>query len=245
MNREKLALEVLDAGYDDGSTSAMYAAIGRARVILRSAALTDEQPQKVEEPTAQTLAEAPNNSIAPLSRLEMAATRISIAIRNARKPVFLNDRPGWYEVCDLIEYLEKLRTESRLAEQTPELNRAVVNRDTHGRIVEGLGNGSELNEQLSNKVRVEYVLDPLSALNFALARLRGLDDHVGVAKVKELIAAAPQPTAETCTWAEDEDGHWDTSCGDRYTFIDGGPTDNGLQFCGYCGKSLKEAKHGQ
>ena len=42
-----------------------------------------------------------------------------------------------------------------------------------------------------------------------------------------------------CKWMEDEDGNWFTDCGEGFTFIDGGPTENNMGYCCYCGKTLK------
>lgn len=42
----------------------------------------------------------------------------------------------------------------------------------------------------------------------------------------------------TCRWTEDDDGNWETECGNLYTFIDGGPGENGQKYCGYCGNKL-------
>lgn len=42
-----------------------------------------------------------------------------------------------------------------------------------------------------------------------------------------------------CTWTEDEDGNYNTTCGHTWTFFDGSPSDNGLVFCPFCGKSLQ------
>lgn len=44
---------------------------------------------------------------------------------------------------------------------------------------------------------------------------------------------------ETCTWTEDEDGVWDTACGNRFEIMNGTPTENELAFCPYCGKGLE------
>ena len=46
-----------------------------------------------------------------------------------------------------------------------------------------------------------------------------------------------------CVWTEDEDGNYETDCGQMFCFIEGGPTDNGMKFCCYCGKPLKEVNH--
>jgi rRNA maturation endonuclease Nob1 len=42
-----------------------------------------------------------------------------------------------------------------------------------------------------------------------------------------------------CEWREDEDGIWDTGCGNRFEFNHGGPPENSFEFCPYCGKKLK------
>jgi hypothetical protein len=44
-----------------------------------------------------------------------------------------------------------------------------------------------------------------------------------------------------CLWSEDFDGNWWTACEEGFVFTDGGPTEHGMKFCCYCGKSL-EAK---
>lgn len=45
-----------------------------------------------------------------------------------------------------------------------------------------------------------------------------------------------------CIWAQDGVGedHWDTSCHNRFTIMDGGPEENRMTFCCYCGKQLIE-----
>ncbi len=43
-----------------------------------------------------------------------------------------------------------------------------------------------------------------------------------------------------CTWKlDDEDnGIWESSCGEAWSFVDGGPKENGVRFCQGCGKSV-------
>ena len=48
---------------------------------------------------------------------------------------------------------------------------------------------------------------------------------------------------ETCTWAEDWEGNWETSCGEAFIFYDGAPSENGMKFCCYCGKELAEVRY--
>lgn len=64
--------------------------------------------------------------------------------------------------------------------------------------------------------------------------------------LSELLAAAPQPPGEavSCEWTSSDDpdmGWWETSCGEAWTFIDGGPAENKMKFCPYCGKPLLPA----
>ena len=42
----------------------------------------------------------------------------------------------------------------------------------------------------------------------------------------------------TCTWTEDEDGAFETGCGDMFDFTNDGPSENGFKFCPYCGGEL-------
>lgn len=58
--------------------------------------------------------------------------------------------------------------------------------------------------------------------------------HVKAAK-EHPEQPAPVPT---CEWHEDEDGVWETSCGQSWVFAEGGPEDNGMKFCHQCGKHL-------
>ena len=45
---------------------------------------------------------------------------------------------------------------------------------------------------------------------------------------------------DKCCWSEDEDGNWDTDCGEKHILIDGGPRENYMRFCCYCGSPLKQ-----
>ncbi len=50
--------------------------------------------------------------------------------------------------------------------------------------------------------------------------------------------AASKPNHPTCAWADDADGNWDTACENKFCFIEGGPTENQMRFCCYCGGRL-------
>ena len=48
--------------------------------------------------------------------------------------------------------------------------------------------------------------------------------------------------SETCTWflEDSDDDHWVTECHNDFILLEGTPEDNGLKFCCYCGKQLKQ-----
>ena len=51
----------------------------------------------------------------------------------------------------------------------------------------------------------------------------------------------------TCDWTHNEDdGFWETACGEAWRFDDGGPGENNMHFCHSCGNSLriKGGQHG-
>ena len=43
-----------------------------------------------------------------------------------------------------------------------------------------------------------------------------------------------------CVWRVDNDGVWNSDCGQAHVFIDGTPGQNGFGFCPYCGKPMAE-----
>lgn len=49
---------------------------------------------------------------------------------------------------------------------------------------------------------------------------------------------------DSCKWTQVDDEHmpdtWQADCGAMWTFTDGGPQDNGMNFCPNCGKPLIE-----
>ena len=44
----------------------------------------------------------------------------------------------------------------------------------------------------------------------------------------------------SCRWTADDEGNWDTQCEQKHVLIDGGPKDNQMRFCCYCGGALVE-----
>lgn len=51
--------------------------------------------------------------------------------------------------------------------------------------------------------------------------------------------ANPQSDLIACQWSEDEDGNWDTDCGECFVFEAGGPTENRAKWCFYCGRRIE------
>lgn len=43
-----------------------------------------------------------------------------------------------------------------------------------------------------------------------------------------------------CGWTQDENGAWETECGNMFEVTDGTPYENDMKFCPYCGKALAE-----
>lgn len=43
-----------------------------------------------------------------------------------------------------------------------------------------------------------------------------------------------------CQWKWDSDGYFATSCGEAFTFTEGGPSQHGFLYCPWCGDSLSE-----
>lgn len=80
-----------------------------------------------------------------------------------------------------------------------------------------------------------------------IARMRGdgkPELSIGWKAADEIAAlrkALTEATAgnESCVWQGDD--NWNTGCGNHFIIIDGGPTDNNMKYCCYCGKKIKEA----
>lgn len=68
--------------------------------------------------------------------------------------------------------------------------------------------------------------------------------EISRADLASMHDALREPTAlstahpPTCTWTEDDNGVYNTSCDESFIFIDAGPTENEMKFCCYCGKPL-------
>lgn len=46
------------------------------------------------------------------------------------------------------------------------------------------------------------------------------------------------PDRSTCSWTDDQDGSWHTTCDNYFSLNDGSPDDNNMKFCCFCGGGL-------
>ena len=64
-----------------------------------------------------------------------------------------------------------------------------------------------------------------------LCQLEGAEVQVEIDKERN---------TDWCVWTREEDGIYETSCGDRQRFYRGTPKDNNCKYCHYCSKKIKE-----
>lgn len=54
---------------------------------------------------------------------------------------------------------------------------------------------------------------------------------------------SPTVVRGNCDWTSGSKDYYETDCGQSFIIIDGTPKDNGMKFCCYCGKRLRERNH--
>jgi hypothetical protein len=59
---------------------------------------------------------------------------------------------------------------------------------------------------------------------------------------EDLAKIGATVTDNTCIWREDSDGYYETVCGRHYATNAGTLKDNGIRFCPFCGREIKEEK---
>jgi hypothetical protein len=75
----------------------------------------------------------------------------------------------------------------------------------------------------------------------AAADLIDFQDRGKLSAMLTYAASLQRREDATCEWKEDEDGNWNTSCDEMFTFIDGKPRENYYKFCAHCGRHLVES----
>jgi len=53
------------------------------------------------------------------------------------------------------------------------------------------------------------------------------------------ITYAKKSDCSACDWRQEDDGQWGTDCSETFAFREGGPKENGYEWCPYCGKKLE------
>lgn len=57
---------------------------------------------------------------------------------------------------------------------------------------------------------------------------------------ERVVARTKKKPGDECAWREDSSGEfWQTSCEEVFCFLAGGPKENKMQFCCYCGIPLR------
>lgn len=78
--------------------------------------------------------------------------------------------------------------------------------------------------------------------NLAFTHWTGFEHSpCAASNVREFLERSPSSPVSRCVWKYDPDGYWQTQCGDQFCFSEGGPTENRVKFCHYCGKAMFES----
>lgn len=104
--------------------------------------------------------------------------------------------------------------------------------------------GDDMTQVLIDRALAEATLRELNLAAVTYAALGKVILKDGAEAMRDKLSAAlanAEPTG--CTWTKDPDFEmgdtYDSSCGEKWSFIDGGPTENRVSFCQGCGKPVK------
>ena len=61
---------------------------------------------------------------------------------------------------------------------------------------------------------------------------------VSIWRSKWDAALASQQKSVPCVWSEEYEGPWESACGHAFNIIEGGPAENGMKFCCFCGAPI-------
>lgn len=72
----------------------------------------------------------------------------------------------------------------------------------------------------------------------------GLEATIGprIVSLKRYLSAFHERpfVAPTCTWTEQEEGaYWETACENAFMLSAGTPSENGIEFCPFCGRPIE------
>lgn len=68
---------------------------------------------------------------------------------------------------------------------------------------------------------------------------------IELGRIESALAQQAEQVPEICEWKQDPDYElgdtYHSSCGELWSFVDGGPKENRVSYCHNCGKSVKLA----
>jgi hypothetical protein len=71
--------------------------------------------------------------------------------------------------------------------------------------------------------------------DFMTGRVLASPDHEYYDRAERAESELAALKTRTCAWVKDDDGIWQTACGNEFWFDTDGPTKNGFAYCPYCG----------
>jgi len=97
----------------------------------------------------------------------------------------------------------------------------------------------ELNDQLPPQATIAAAFG-WSSSNAAFDHLEALEKKGYLTRNEignRMLTDRPSASARLCLWqrADDESETWKSTCGELWSFIDGGPAENRVSYCHHCG----------
>ena len=97
------------------------------------------------------------------------------------------------------------------------------------------GNGTDENAQYRYRVHI-------NGMDLLRGEISGHNRNHGWAVLLSSIADKHLTKVE-CGWTHttsiiEDEGIWETLCGNTFMFVEGTPKDNGMKFCCYCGRPI-------
>lgn len=84
----------------------------------------------------------------------------------------------------------------------------------------------------------QIVFGTVMALRAMLVQFQAVTLYAAERRAAPVPAAAPE-ALQGCEWTHDEPQYsWDSACGEKWSFIEGGPKENFVRFCQGCGKPV-------
>lgn len=93
------------------------------------------------------------------------------------------------------------------------------------------------------KIAIQDVIDSVALLHNETAILEKVLDLL------DHLASRPWVRVEDeeeprCGWTHDDDGTWETGCGNSFILLDDTPMENDMKFCCYCGRHIDDEPDG-